>query len=200
MLAGPMNHAVSPPSLPDGSPEAASASAAHRLRGEAATTITEPRLTPALALPHRVILDTQIVMDWLVFDEPRVMPIIALVESRHLLWTATPAMQAEMLHVLGRGVAARYEPDLTRIQAAFAGHCELVEEPVLGMGRPRCSDEDDQKFIDLGLHLASLAPTTLISRDRAVLKVAKRAARLGLEIVSPDIWIKRNPIPTQPRT
>ncbi|ALV05046.1 PIN domain-containing protein [Roseateles depolymerans] len=195
-----MNHAVSPPSLPDGSPEAASASAAHDPRSVAATTVTEPRPTLVPALPHRVILDTQIVMDWLVFDEPRVMPIIALVESRHLLWTATPAMQAEMLHVLGRGVAARYEPDLTRIQAAFAGHCELVEEPVLGMGRPRCSDEDDQKFIDLGLHLASLAPTTLISRDRAVLKVAKRAARLGLEIVSPDIWIKRNPIPTQPRT
>lgn len=166
MLAVPMNHAVSPPSLPIG------------------------------ALPPRVILDTQIVMDWLVFDEPRVMPIIALVESRHLLWTATPAMKAEMLHVLGRGVAARYEPDLSRIEAAFTGHCELVEEPVLSMGRPRCSDEDDQKFIDLGLHLASLAPTTLISRDRAVLKVAKRAARLGLEIVSPDAWIKRHPTPT----
>lgn len=200
MLAGPMNHAVSPPSLPDGSPEAASASAAHDPRGEAATTVTEPSPTLAPQLPHRVILDTQIVMDWLVFDEPRVMPIIALVESRHLLWTATPTMKAEMLHVLGRGVAARYEPDLTRIHAAFGGHCELVEEPVLGMGRPRCSDEDDQKFIDLGLHLASLAPTTLISRDRAVLKVAKRAARLGLEIVSPDAWIKRTPIPTQPRT
>lgn len=200
MLAGPMNHAVSPPSLPGDGPAASAAPAVHSQRGEPATTVTEPGPTPAPALPHRVILDTQIVMDWLVFDEPRVMPIIALVESRHLLWTATAAMQAEMLHVLGRGVAARYEPDLTRIQAAFAGHCELVEEPVLGMGRPRCSDEDDQKFIDLGLHLASLAPTTLISRDRAVLKVAKRAARLGLEIVSPDIWIKRNPIPTQPRT
>lgn len=168
MLAVPMNHAVSLPSLPDG------------------------------ALPRRVILDTQIVMDWLVFDEPRVMPIIALVESRHLLWTATPAMKAEMLHVLGRGVAARYEPDLSRIDAAFGGHCELVDEPVLGMGRPRCSDEDDQKFIDLGLHLASQGPTTLMSRDRAVLKVAKRAARFGLEIVAPDTWIKRQQPPTHP--
>jgi len=168
MLAGPMNHAVLPPSL------------------------------PAAGACPRVVLDTQIVMDWLVFNEPGVMPIVARVESRHLLWTATPPMKAEMLHVLGRGVAARYEPDMDRIQAAFEQHCELVDPPVLGMARPRCSDEDDQKFIDLALHLAALEPTILISRDRAVLKVAKRAARLGLEIVAPQVWIKRHETASAP--
>ncbi|MBB3194584.1 PIN domain-containing protein [Roseateles terrae] len=162
-----MNHAVFPPSL------------------------------PVVAAGQRVVLDTQIVMDWLVFDEPRVMPVIALVESRHLLWTATAAMKAEMLHVLGRGVAARYEPDLDRIHAAFERHCELVPEPVLGMARPRCTDGDDQKFIDLALHLASQGSALLMSRDRAVLKVAKRAARLGLEIVAPDVWIQRQTLSTQ---
>ena len=167
MLACPMNHAVLPPSL------------------------------PADASGRRVVLDTQIVMDWLVFSEPRVMPIITLVESRHLLWTATAPMKAEMLHVLGRGVAARYSPDLEKIHAAFEQHCELVAEPQLGMARPRCSDEDDQKFIDLALHLASQGSALLISRDRAVLKVAKRAARLGLEILAPEVWIKRQTLAAQ---
>ena len=44
----------------------------------------------------------------------------------------------------------------------------------------------------LGLALAATTPTWLISRDRAVLKVAKRAARLGLPILSPAAWLKLN--------
>lgn len=158
-----------------------------------------PELQPLAAPVPLVILDTQIVMDWLVFAEPRIAQLIASVESRHLLWTATEAMKAEMLHVLGRGVAARYGPDLDRIHEAFARHCQIVEVPVLGMARPRCSDPDDQKFIDLALACAAHQPTWLISRDRAVLKVAKRARKLGLEILSPDAWIKlQTPPPPSP--
>lgn len=142
-----------------------------------------------------VILDTQVVMDWLVFDEQSLRPLIAAVESRHLLWTATDAMKAELLHVIGRGVAASYRPDVARVHAAFERHCRFVAEPVLGIARPRCSDPDDQKFIDLGLSLAAAQPTWLISRDRAVLKVAKRAAKLGLPILSPTAWLKLNAPP-----
>ena len=100
-----------------------------------------------------VILDTQIVMDWLVFDEPTLLPLIAAVESRHLHWVATAAMKAELLHVIGRGVAARYSPDLQRVETAFTQQCRFVEEPSLSIARPRCSDTDDQKFIDLGREL-----------------------------------------------
>lgn len=139
-----------------------------------------------------VILDTQIVMDWLVFNEQSLLPLITAVESRHLHWTTTEAMRAELLHVIGRGVAARYAPDVGRVQAAFEQHCRLVPEPELSIARPRCSDTDDQKFIDLGLALAATQPVWLLSRDRAVLKVAKRAAKLGLPILSPAAWLKQN--------
>lgn len=139
-----------------------------------------------------VILDTQIVMDWLVFDEVSLAPLIAAVVSRRLHWTATLAMKGELLHVIGRGVAARFAPDPARIEEAFEQYCRFVDEPVLGIARPRCSDTDDQKFIDLGLALAATEPTSLISRDRAVLKVAKRAAKLGLPILSPAAWLKLN--------
>ena len=158
-----------------------------------AVSIALPPLPDNTAAPGGlVILDTQVVMDWLVFDESTLLPLIAAVESRHLHWVATAAMKAELLHVIGRGVAARYSPDLQRVETAFTQHCRFVEEPSLGIARPRCSDTDDQKFIDLGLALAATAPTWLISRDRAVLKVAKRAARLGLPILSPAAWLKLN--------
>jgi len=151
-------------------------------------------LDAATGKPGRlVILDTQIVMDWLVFDEPSLAPLVAAIESRYLHWIATVAMKAELMHVIGRGVAARYAPDVDRVLAAFEQHCRFVDEPELSTARPRCSDSDDQKFIDLGLGLAAANHAiTLISRDRAVLKVAKRAAKLGLPILSPAAWLKMN--------
>ncbi len=143
----------------------------------------------AAAVPL-LILDTQVVMDWLVFDEPSLLPLVSALERGQLRWIATEAMKAELLHVIGRGVAARYSPDMARIHSAFERHCRLVDIPVLGMARPRCSDPDDQKFIDLGLSFAGSQPIWLISRDRAVLKVGKRAARFGLPILSPAAWLK----------
>ncbi|MBX3622048.1 MAG: PIN domain-containing protein [Rhizobacter sp.] len=50
--------------------------------------------------------------------------------------------------------------------------------------RLRCTDPDDQKFIDLAVANARW----LVSRDRAVLKLARRAALFGLQVVSPDRW------------
>jgi len=50
----------------------------------------------------------------------------------------------------------------------------------------RCTDPDDQKFIDLA---ATSGAQWLISRDRAVLKLRKRAFALAqLRIVSPAEW------------
>lgn len=163
-----------------------------KLMSDAVSTNFPPTSASLISADRLVIMDTQVVMDWLVFNEPSLLPLIASVESRHLHWVATEAMRAELLHVIGRGVAARYAPDVSRIHSAFEAHCRLLPEPSLGIARPRCSDTDDQKFIDLGLSLAATQPTWLISRDRAVLKVAKRAGRLGLSILSPAAWLKLN--------
>lgn len=158
---------------------------------------TSTRTSPQPPTAHKlqVVLDTQVVMDWLVFAEPSINPLITQIEGGRLLWLATVAMQAELLHVLGRGVAASRRPDTARIEAVFSRYCRMIPAPELGLSRPRCSDPDDQKFIDLGLSLAAqgTTPTWLISRDRAVLAVAKRARRLGLEILTPAAWLKLQP-------
>ncbi|UXH78920.1 PIN domain-containing protein [Roseateles amylovorans] len=138
-----------------------------------------------------LVLDTQIVMDWVVFGEASLSPLIDDIESGRLRWIATQAMKGELVHVIARGVAASYAPDLQRVNDVFSRHCQFVEAPILGMARPRCSDPDDQKFIDLALAQCALQPTCLISRDRAVLKVARRAAKLGLDILSPGAWLAR---------
>lgn len=136
----------------------------------------------------KVVIDTQVIMDWLVFKNPGVAPLVIAVQSGSLVWIGLPAMKAELLHVLGRGVAAAYAPDMMLIDHEFARWCRPIEQVPLPAIRLVCRDPDDQMFIDLAL---AEDAKWLISRDRAVLALAKRAGRLGLSIVTPEIWIKR---------
>ena len=145
--------------------------------------------TPALPAQEKpaIIIDTQVVMDWLVFRDARVQALTAAVTSGALRWLVAPAMRDEILHVLGRGVAARYAPDLAFIEAQFNAHASRVAviEPQPLAGRLVCRDPDDQKFIDLAL---ATQARWLISRDKAVLALAKRAKPRGLRIVTPERW------------
>lgn len=123
-------------------------------------------------------------MDWLVFNDPRVQALAGALKSGSLRWLVAAAMRQEIRHVLGRGVAARYSPDLALIEAHFDTHSEAVDaaEP-----SPRlvCRDPDDQKFIDLAL---ARGARWLISRDKALLALAKRAKPRGLLILKPELW------------
>lgn len=133
----------------------------------------------------RVVIDTQTVMDWLIFRDARVGALVQAVEAGRICWIGLPAMLEELRHVLGRGVAAAYAPDLLHIEAAFAMHCRMQEHEPPPAVRLTCRDPDDQMFIDLAI----AAPARwLISRDRAVLALAKRARPFGLEILKPEAW------------
>ncbi|WP_457325422.1 putative toxin-antitoxin system toxin component, PIN family [Roseateles sp. P5_E11] len=152
--------------------------------------------TPPAALPSfpssaadkpAIVIDTQVVMDWLVFRDSRIQALITAVTSGTLRWLVAPPMRDEIRHVLGRGVAASYAPDLVFIEAQFDAHAQPVEtiEPQPPASRLVCRDPDDQKFIDLAL---SSRARWLISRDKAVLALAKRARPRGLLIVTPERW------------
>ena len=131
-----------------------------------------------------IVVDTQVVMDWLVFNEPRVQPLATALQSGALRWLVTTAMRDEIRHVLGRGIAARYAPDLALIEASFDTHAEVVNAATPS---PRlvCRDPDDQKFIDLALERHA---RWLVSRDKALLTLAKRARPRGLVILKPELW------------
>lgn len=136
------------------------------------------------ALPA-IVIDTQVVMDWLVFRDARVAALTAAVTSGALRWLVAPAMRDEIRHVLGRGVAASYTPDLAFIEAQLDAHAVAVDaiaqQPLAG--RLVCRDPDDKKFIDLAL---SGGARWLVSRDKAVLALARRALPRGLLIVKPE--------------
>ena len=139
-----------------------------------------------------VVIDTQIVMEWLVFKDAKVAPLVQALEAGSIRWIGSPAMLGELRHVLWRGIAAKFAPDLPMIEQAFAQYCQTVEMPALPAVRLVCRDPNDQMFIDLAV---TEKVRWLISRDRDVLALAKRARAVGLVIVTPEAWAKQQSAP-----
>ncbi len=141
----------------------------------------EQSFTPA----PQVVLDTNVVLDWLLFADPGVQALATAIEQGRLRWIATAAMRGEFAHVLGRGLAVARSADPARFALAWEQHC--VEHPSAPPAAAplRCTDNDDQKFIDLVL---AAGARWLVSRDRALLKLRSKAATRGVAIVTPSQW------------
>ena len=126
-----------------------------------------------------VVLDTNIVLDLLVFSDPATQPLKDALQSGELRWLATPAMREELArvlaypHILPR--LAHYQLSAADVLAAFDRQARLVE--VAPKAAVTCKDPDDQKFIDLAVaHQAQL-----LSKDHAVLKLKKRLQAQGVQ-------------------
>ena len=131
------------------------------------------------------VLDTNVVLDWLVFRNSACTPLVQAIEAGRLRWIATAAMWDELNHVLSLGTLNAWTPHRDSIQGTWDRLALTLPTQTPGLIPPlRCTDPDDQKFIELALPQAHW----LISRDRAVLKLSRRAAKLGLQIVAPDCW------------
>ncbi len=137
-------------------------------------------------LPSVLVLDTNVVLDWLVFRDPTAAALEPAVTAGRWHWHATADMRAELEQVLTYEVLSAWSPDVPAVLA----HWERWVRPVEPAPGPlsaglRCTDPDDQKFIDLALQLG---PCTLLSRDRALLRLARRASPWGVTILPPHRW------------
>jgi uncharacterized protein len=141
----------------------------------------EQSLTPV----PMIVLDTNVVLDWLLFADPGVRALATAIEQGRLRWIATAAMRGEFAHVLGRGLAAAHGAEAAGFNLTWEQFC--VEHPSAPPAAAplRCTDADDQKFLDLAL---AAGARWLVSRDRALLKLRPKAAALGLAILAPSQW------------
>jgi predicted nucleic acid-binding protein len=135
--------------------------------------------------PSLAVLDTQVVLDWLVFRDISTAPLARSLELGSLRWLTSDAMQGELQHVLARGIAAAWGPDhmaISRVIGRLALRFEARDTP-----RPQllCSDPDDQMFIDLAL---AAGAQWLFTRDRALLRLARRARERGVIVLRPADW------------
>lgn len=127
-----------------------------------------------------LVIDTNIALDLFVFCDPATAPLREAIDGATHGWLATDAMREELLRVLAYPQILRR---LTQQQRAAAQVMDAFDQrvcilPAAPKAAFSCKDPDDQKFIDLAVaHRASL-----LSKDAAVLCMAKRLARLGVAV------------------
>jgi putative PIN family toxin of toxin-antitoxin system len=129
-----------------------------------------------------IVLDTNIALDLLLFADPASQPLRQLLASRQKQWVATVPMRDELARVLDYPLLAarllKQQQTASQLLALWDAQVQL--QPVATKAPYTCKDADDQKFIDLAV--AHRAP--LLSKDRAVLSMAKRLLTLGVVVAS----------------
>jgi len=138
-----------------------------------------------LATPPRVVLDTNIWIDLLVFDDPIARPVRdALVEHR-LMALMAQRCRDELAVVLTYPQFASREIDNDAALAWVDAHTHRIvvpEDAAPPAQLPLCRDRDDQKFLEAARDGHA---HWLVSKDKAVLKLRSRVTRqFGFRIVT----------------
>jgi len=135
-----------------------------------------------------VVIDTNVVLDWLVFAEPAALALANAVAKRQWAWCVTPPMLDELREVLRRPLAERWESARKLALTTEVGRLTTAApspDPLPMSRRLICRDPADQMFIDLAL---ACTPAWLVTRDRALLALRRRAAAQGVVIANPEQW------------
>jgi putative PIN family toxin of toxin-antitoxin system len=121
--------------------------------------------------PLRVVIDTNIWLDMLVFDDPRTRRLAALLAPPvQVQPLASDEMRAELADVIAR---PQFALDEHRQAALLARYDDIVlPTPLAPDCRLPCRDPDDRKFLDLAIGRRT---AWLLSRDRALLAARKVA-------------------------
>ena len=138
----------------------------------------------------RLVLDTNVVLDWLLFQNADVAGLEqAVADGRVEILVHGPALD-ELRRVLTYP-QCRLDPNAQ--QALVTRYCSLVAVPSvpagfglndlqLPSGFPHCRDPDDQHFIALAYHTRADA---LVTRDKQILKLRKRVRAFGVTLFTP---------------
>lgn len=131
-----------------------------------------------------MVLDTQVWIDWLVFDDASTLALRAAAERAEIVIDA--ACEAELARVLAYPLGKRSLDAAGR--AACLERCRAIARfvddtlaPERRAELPACRDRDDQKFLELAL---AASAELLVTRDRALLELA-RHRKLPFRILAP---------------
>lgn len=118
----------------------------------------------------KLVLDTNVWLDWLVFGDASTLPVRALLAADRAEIFIDEACEAELERVLGYRLGRRTLDAAAR--AACLAQCRAMAKRVHvsssseGGALPRCSDTDDQKLLELA---RAAQADCLVTRDQALL-------------------------------
>ena len=153
----------------------------------------EDATTPATA-----VLDSNVVLGLYWFQDPALILLKDALHMRALTWWACAPMREELVHVMRRDgfrhtsritttANPARDPDAAaqRVMEAFDSLAQLAPS-MPNLANPRCTDAEDQVFVDLAL---GLRVQWLFSRDSAVLKLRRKIQALtGCQVMRPEGW------------
>ncbi len=137
--------------------------------------------------PKRLVLDTNVCLDLFVFYDPRWKLLRAAMESGQVEVITRADCRTEWQIVLGYQHLRLNEESKAQSAAQFDALILCIEpNPRTDIILPICRDKDDQKFLQLACDAYA---DVLITKDKALLKLARRTARSGLfKICLPEMW------------
>jgi putative PIN family toxin of toxin-antitoxin system len=127
-----------------------------------------------------VVLDTNVLLDLWLFDEPSTRPLRAAIEAGRLRALRSADCDAEFEEVIQRDQFGLDEAARRNMMARWSACSEAIAD--VAPGPLACADPDDQKFLDAAF---SAGADLLLTRDKALLRLARRAEMAGLRIRSP---------------
>ncbi len=139
----------------------------------------------------RLVLDTNVWLDWLVFDDPGIARIRDSATAGRIEIYIDAVCEEELARVLARGFAKRTLD--AKAQAACIAQCRRIARRIDTIAAPAgalpvCRDPDDQKFLEAAL---AAKADFLITKDRELLALGKKPGRLPFRIVTPAQGIVR---------
>jgi putative PIN family toxin of toxin-antitoxin system len=141
--------------------------------------------------PARLVLDTNVCLDLFVFRDPRWAKLLAALQAKEVEAVTREDCRREWQIVLDYPHLPLDEQSKRRSAAEFDAliRCvPLAPIPADAVKLPVCKDRDDQKFLEIARDTQA---DVLITKDKALLKLARKTARAGLfAIMLPEAWIE----------
>lgn len=140
-------------------------------------------------IQNRIVIDTNVCLDLFVFRDPRWQALKAALQDGSVQAVTRQDCRTEWLKVLDYRHLPLSEETRPAAIAEFDALIACIDAPPTAeaVKLPVCSDPDDQKFLEIARDAKARA---LITKDKALLKLARRNARAGLfAILTPENWL-----------
>jgi putative PIN family toxin of toxin-antitoxin system len=133
------------------------------------------------------VIDTNAWLDLYVFGDPQARELAQALQARSILAVRSHRTDAELQAVLQRpALAARCAaPRRAALVDQWLADAQPMSDEAILPAPWTCRDADDQKFLDLA---NSSGAAWLITKDRALLELARKTRRNGLQIVTPAVF------------
>ncbi|MYM94514.1 putative toxin-antitoxin system toxin component, PIN family [Duganella vulcania] len=141
---------------------------------------------PEKLTPTRIVIDTNVCLDLFVFKDPRWAALLAALENGTVEAITRSDCRDEYNIVLHYKHLPLDDDSRPLAAARFDELITVVAPPESGIRLPVCTDKDDQKFLEVARDANA---AILITKDKALLKLARRLAKAGMfKVMVPEAW------------